>query len=147
MNALLRSRPTAFTYWALVETLGGVLSSDQPNLENQILVGGPNTSNRPPLEESANTNPIKIVDPTLCNLTRDNSRKGSDIVVWWKRELAGITEVQREVTGGFVDGVGRDGGGKKAEGKSVIGEARVSRGGWNFYGFGVGGLGGKRNEG
>ena len=132
MNALLRSRPTAFTYWALVETLRRVLSGDQPNLENQILIGGPNTSNRPPLEQSTNTNPVKIVDPTLCNLTGDNPRKGSDIVVWWKSELAGITKVQREVTRGLVDGVGRDGGGEKTEGKSVIGEASVSRGWWNF---------------
>lgn len=100
------------TFGNILEILRRILSSNHTNLEHQILTVGFNPGNPPPLEESPNTNPIQITNLALNNFASNFLGVGGEVVVRGEGKVALGGEVDGEVAGGGVDGVGGDVGGE-----------------------------------
>lgn len=115
-----------FTNGSLVEILGRVLGRDDANLKDQVIARGTNSSDRPPLEESPNPNASKAGDVAVDNLAGDFRGVGGQVVVGRQREFAGVTEIDRELSRGLIDGVVHHVGGKKTDWKAVVAEFSVS---------------------
>lgn len=111
---------------SLVEILGWVLGRDDANLKDQIIAGGTNPSDGPPLEESPNPNAGKAGDVTVDNLAGDFGGVGGQVVVGRKHEFAGVSKINGEFARGMVDGVVDDIGRKKTDWKSVPAEFSVN---------------------
>lgn len=102
---LLRRGVAALASRALVEVLRGVLGGDHADLEHQVVAARPNPSNRPPLEEGSDANPIDLGDFALYDLAGDLLRVRGQVVVGRERHLARAAEVDDKVAGGPVQGV------------------------------------------
>lgn len=111
---------------SLVEILGRVLGRDDANLKDQIIAGGTNPSDGPPLEESPNPNAGKAGDVAMDNLAGDLGGVGGQVVVGREREFAGVAEIDGKFSRGLIDGVVYDVGGKKTDWKAVVAEFSVS---------------------
>ena len=112
---------------ALVEVLRGVLGGDHADLEHQVVAAGPDSGDRPPLEEGPDADAVDHGDFTLDDLSSDFLRVGSQVIVGWEGYLARAAEVNDEVAGGAVDGVVLDGGREETDWEAVVGELGVSR--------------------
>ena len=119
-----------------MEILGRVLGRDDANLKDQIIAGGTNPSDGPPLEESPNPNAGNTGDATVDNLARDFGGVGGHVIIGREREFAGVSKINEEVSRGTVDGVVDDIGGKKTDWKAVAAEFSVSSGEIGIQSFG-----------
>lgn len=93
---------TALASRALIEVLRGVLGGNHADLKHQVITARPNSSDRPPLEESSDANPVDLADPTLHDLAGDFLRVRGQVVVRRKRDLARVAEVDDEVSGDWI---------------------------------------------
>lgn len=132
----------AITSKGVIEVLGRILGGDRSDLEDQVVAARPNSSNRPPPEEGSNPNPVQFSDPALDDSPLNPLRVGGQVVIWRKRHTARAAEVNVEIAGGSVDGVGSDVGGEKSDRESVISELRVG-GRRRYFGVGIGACRGK----
>lgn len=90
---------------ALIEILGGVLGGDHADFENDVVAGGSDSGDGPPLEERANPNSVELRHATLHDLPGDGVGVGGDVVVGRERDFARAAESDGEIAGGLVDGV------------------------------------------
>lgn len=118
----------SLTRKALIEVLGRVLGRDAADLEDQILAAGANPGDRPPLEESADTNPVDLRDVPVIDLAGDPLRVRGEVVVGREHDPARVSEVDGEVAGGLVDVVAQNGGRwQKADWEAIVRELGVDR--------------------
>lgn len=101
---------------AIVEILRWILRRDHTDLEDDIIAGGADSGDGPPLEERANPNSLEFRDFSLHDLPGDGVGIGGDVVVRRERDLARAAELDGKVTGGTVHGVAQDGGGGEKTG-------------------------------
>lgn len=102
---------------AIVEILRWILRRDHTDLEDDIIAGGADSGDGPPLEERANPNSLEFRDFSLHDLPGDGVGIGGDVVVRRERDLARAAELDGKLAGGTVHGVARDrGGGEKTDG-------------------------------
>ena len=120
-----RRSTLALAVGTLAEVVGGILSGDHTDLEDQIIAAGFDSGDGPPLEESPNPNTVDVGDAAGNDLAGDVLGVGGEVVVRREGDLAVVAEVDGEVAGGGVDGVAEDVGGEEANGEDVVGELRV----------------------
>lgn len=102
---------------AIIEILRWILRRDHADLEDDVVAGGADSGDRPPLEERANPNSVKFGDFPLHDFPGDGVGVGGYVVVRRERDFARATELDGKLTGGAVHGVSKYGcGGKKTRG-------------------------------
>lgn len=113
------------TNWALVKILRRVLSRDHADFKNQVVTGGLNPGNVPPLKEGPDLNTVQLSNLVRSNGPRNFRGEVTEVVVGRQEEFTRAREVESEVAGGGVEVVGGDGGGEEADGEVVGGEDGV----------------------
>ncbi|KAG2396884.1 uncharacterized protein HKW66_Vig0231600 [Vigna angularis] len=101
---------------AIIEILRWILRHHHADLEDDIVVGGADSGDRPPLEECANPNSVKFRNLPLHDFPRDGVGVGGNVVVRRELDFARATELDGKLPAGPVHGISQDGGGGKKTG-------------------------------
>ncbi|WVZ16569.1 hypothetical protein V8G54_009551 [Vigna mungo] len=93
-----------------------VLRRHHVDLEDDIVAGGTDFGDRPPLEERANPNSVKFRNFPLYDFPGDGVGVSGNVVVRRERDFSRATELDGKLPDGPVHDVSQDGGGEKKTG-------------------------------
>ncbi|BAT73956.1 hypothetical protein VIGAN_01153200 [Vigna angularis var. angularis] len=101
---------------AIIKILQWIFRRHHADLEDDIVVGGSDSGDRPPLEECANPNSVKFRNLPLHDFPREGVGVGGNEVVRRELDFARATELDGKLPASPVHGISQDGGGGKKTG-------------------------------